>query len=104
MGSTDQIDVIRLIELRHDIIAEQISSAAWTDAPALRLFRIGPRREINEDEGFFSSSRDSPEQITHRSIVRHFHLSIDLSDLIESVDRRTQSSVHAKDLTIDHCG
>ena len=36
--------------------------------------------------------------------MRYFHLAIDLSDLIESTDRRAEPAVYAEDFPVDHCG
>ena len=83
MGSTDHVDVVGGVELRHDVAAEQISGAARRHAPALRVLGIGP------------------EQVAHGSVVRHFLLPVYGPDLIERLNGRREAAVNAEDLAVD---
>jgi len=83
MRPADQIDPVRLVEVRDHIAAEQVTRAARTHAPADDLLRIGP------------------EQVAHGALVRHLLLAVDGADLVQSGDRRRQAAVHAEDLAVD---
>ena len=102
MRSANHVDAIRLIELRHDIAAEQIAGTALANAPTERVLRIGPTNRLADR--IRRVSFVLPEQIAHGPIVRYFYLAIDLSDLIESTDRRAEPAVYAEDFPVDHCG
>ena len=43
----------------------------------------------------------TPEQITHRTFVRHLLQAIEGSDVIQGINRRTQPSVQAEDLAVN---
>lgn len=84
MRPANHINIIRRIELRHHVTAKQESSAARRHPPADRILRI------------------APQQIAHRSVVRHLLFPIDRPDLVQILNRRTQSAVHAEYLPIDY--
>ena len=68
MGSTDHVDVVGGVELRHGVAAEQISGAARRHAPALRVLGVGP------------------EQVAHGTFVRNFLETVEGANVIQGVN------------------
>mmetsp|Transcript_20055 Transcript_20055/g.51700 ORF Transcript_20055/g.51700 Transcript_20055/m.51700 type:complete len:279 (+) Transcript_20055:173-1009(+) len=79
----DQIDLVRLVKLRHYVSPEQVACSARTQAPAVDILRIGPH------------------QIAHGAIVRHLLLAVDHAHLVERVDGGREAAMHAEDAVLD---
>lgn len=77
----DQREAVVVVELLRDVLAERVAGAARRDAPAAAIVRI------------------RPQQIAHRTLVRHLLDAIQRADVLERIDRRRQATVQAKDLT-----
>lgn len=73
-----------MVELSGDLIAEQPSSATWTDSPGINVFGV------------------APHQIAECSLVRNLLGSGDDPDLINSPDLRTEAAVHTQNGPIDN--
>ena len=67
MGTRNHLETIGVIEVLRDVLSKCKASTSWRDAPTMPF--IGVR----------------PEEVTHRSFVRNFHLPVQLSDLFKSV-------------------
>ena len=83
MGAGDSLQVVRVIELLRDILSETIASSSWRDTPTTSVIRVGP------------------EQVADRSFVGCLLDTIQLSDLIQSVNTRGETSMKAEDLVLD---
>jgi len=86
MRSCNKLCTVPLIEYFNTVLSKNKASATWTHTPALNFFRVGPH------------------EITHRSFVWNFLLSINSLDLIECVDAGREAAVHAKDGLVDDGG
>ena len=75
-----------MVELLRDILTEGISGTSGGDAPAAAIIGIGP------------------EEIADGSLMRHFLDSVELSDLVEGVDGRRETTMETEDLALDNCG
>lgn len=42
--STDEINLVRMIELRYNITAKQVACPARTQAPSIDIFRVRPQQ------------------------------------------------------------
>lgn len=80
-----QLDFVFPVELLNDVTSKQVACASRTDLPAWRVIWI------------------APHEVAHGSIMGHFLFSVNASDLVERVDRRTQPAMHAEDFIIDDC-
>ena len=79
MRPANQIEVMLLIELFNDVLAERVAHTPLVLAPCCHLF-VGV----------------APQQVAEKTVVRHVNRSVEILDLFETVEIRTQSSVHAK--------
>lgn len=77
MGSAHQVNVMFFQESSHDVTAED-----KTDSP----FVLGPTRH--------SFLWICPEKIAKKSLVRYFQGSHQLKNLLETIELRTQASMH----------
>ena len=80
-----QLRPILLIEHFDTILPKDVASASRAYTPALNFLRV------------------APHEIAHWSFMRHLLFSIDRLDLIESVDVRAQTAMHAKHLFVNDC-
>ena len=80
MSPCNQFEVVRMVELLRDVLSKSISCASRGDAPATSIIRV------------------RPQQVAHWTLVRYFLNSIQLLNLIESVDARRKSTVKTEDL------
>jgi len=85
MGSRDQSYTVRVVKSLGNILTKSISSSTRRNSPTPTVIRI------------------RPEQITHRTFVRHFLEPVQCSYMIQSVNARTQSTMEAEDLLVDKC-
>ena len=83
MGTGDQLEVIDVVELGCDLGAEKPSSTSGGDSPGVDVLGVGPH------------------QIAERPFVRDLNLAIDCPDLVDGLDLRAESAVHAEDLAVD---
>ena len=44
MGSSNPCEVVRVVELLWDVLAERVTSTSWTDTPTTSVIRIGPEK------------------------------------------------------------
>jgi hypothetical protein len=83
MGSGDQVNAVNLTELRGNSVTEKPSGSSWRHGPGFNFFWV------------------RPHEIREWTIVRHFLLSVNVSDLVESLDVWRESSVNAQDLSFN---
>lgn len=81
--SSNEIQVVPLIEHGHNISSKQIPRSPRRQTPSVDLFRI------------------RPHEIAHGSIVRHLLLPINDAYLIQRINAGTESSVHGEYLVFD---
>ena len=86
MRSGDSRQVIRVVELLRDVLTETIAGAARADTPTTSVIGVGP------------------EQVAHRSFVRHLDLPVNGAYLIERVQVWREAAVQAENLIFDDCG
>lgn len=80
MGSGDHLEVVSVVELLSNVLAEGVSGTTRVHAPASTI--IGIR----------------PEQIAHRSFMWDFLESFESSDVIKSLDAGRESTMEAEKL------
>jgi hypothetical protein len=86
MGSTDEVYFVVSIELLHNVSSKEIPRSSWTDTPTCDLIRV------------------APHEVAHGSIMRNLLLSIQVSNVIQSIDRWREASMDAENLIInDSC-
>jgi hypothetical protein len=85
MSTRYQFQSICMVELFRDVLPERVASTSGRDAPAAAV--IGVR----------------PQQVADGSFVGHFLHSVQLTNLVEGVDRRRETSVETEYLSLDHC-
>lgn len=86
VGAGDAREAVRVVELLGDVLAEAVAGAARRDAPAATVIRVGPK------------------QIAHRALLGHLLNAVELSNLVERVDRGRETAVETEDLVLDHRG
>ena len=86
MCSCDQLQVIRVVELLRDILTERVSCTSWRDTPTASIIWI------------------RPQEITDWPLMRNLHDSIELLNLIESIDTWRKSSMKAENVSLDDSG
>ena len=84
MRSADQIDVVLLIELAHDVLSESETNATVIITVV-----------------FNSSLRVGPQQVTEETRVGHISRTHNILDLVQVLELGTQTTVHAEDLLVD---
>lgn len=84
MGTTDEIQIMPIQELRHNIFPERERDTAIVLPPAVNIL-----------------IRIAPKQIAQQACVRHIRRSNDALDLIKTRQLRTQPPMRAKDLFVD---
>ena len=84
MRARDELQTVVVVELLRDILPERVPGASRAHPPPGAIVGI------------------APHQITHRSFVRNFREPIDLTHVIQRVDRRRQATVRAEYLILDH--
>ena len=85
MGPAYQVNFVLAIEFLNNVAAEKEACTSGGDAPAGCVIRV------------------RPHEIAHGSVVGNLLLSINRSNLIKSVDRRTQSTMDAEYFVINDC-
>ena len=73
-----------MVELLGNILAEGIAGSSGRNSPAASIIRVGP------------------EEIADRAFMGHFLHSVKLSDLVQGVDGRRETSVQTEDLVFDN--
>jgi len=86
MCSCDELQVIRVIELLRDILTKRVSRTSWRDTPTASIIWI------------------RPQKITDWSLMRNLHDSIELLNLIESIDTWRKSSMKAENVSLNDSG
>lgn len=85
MSTGDQLQSIDVAEVTSDLGSEDPPSSSCIDGPIFDILWVGPH------------------QIAERPLMRDFNLSINRPDLIDGLDLRTESTMHAEDLAINDC-
>ncbi len=80
MGSGDQFEAVVSVELVDDLVAKEPACASAAVGPCVDLFGIGPHK------------------ISEGSLSGDLHFPIDLSDLVEGMYIRRESTMDTKDL------
>ena len=83
MSTCDSHQVIGVIELFGDVLAERVASTSWRDTPTTSVIRV------------------RPEEITDGTLVRSLLNAIELADLIKCIDRGGETTVEAENLILD---
>ena len=81
MGTWDQLEAISMVELLWDVLTKRIASTSWGDTPTAAIIRV------------------RPQQVAYGALVRNFLHSIELTDLVKSVDRWGETSMETEYLT-----
>ena len=68
MGTSNQVEVVDVVEFRCDLGSEKPSRASRGECPGVNLLRVGPH------------------QVAERTFVRNLHSSFEEADLVESLD------------------
>mmetsp|Transcript_111600 Transcript_111600/g.326405 ORF Transcript_111600/g.326405 Transcript_111600/m.326405 type:complete len:216 (-) Transcript_111600:149-796(-) len=83
MSSGNEVNAVGLVELLHDVSAEEVAGTARRQAPALEV--LGVR----------------PHEVAHRPVVRDLLLAVDAADVVQRVDGRGEAAVDAEDALVD---
>lgn len=86
MGSGDKCETVIMIKGLGDVLAESVSRSSRRDSPAAPIVRVGP------------------EQVTHRTFMRHLLYPVQSSDVIEGINGGGEPAVEAEDLVVDKGG
>ena len=86
MGSSDQLQVVRVVELLRDVLAERVAGTSRRDTPAASVVRVRPK------------------QIANGAFVRNLHESIELLDLFEGVNAGRETSMKAENAVFNNSG
>mmetsp|Transcript_9380 Transcript_9380/g.23027 ORF Transcript_9380/g.23027 Transcript_9380/m.23027 type:complete len:213 (-) Transcript_9380:789-1427(-) len=82
--AADEFEPVRLVEALGDILAENVPSAPWRNAPPHHIVRVGP------------------QHVAHRPLMRHLGHAIQLADVVQRVDTWRESCVWAEDLVFNY--
>jgi hypothetical protein len=82
MRSGNQAQAVDVVECVRDILSESVSGSSGRNSPAASIIWV------------------TPEKITHGTFVRNFLNSIQLSNLLERVQRRRQASMKGENLVL----
>lgn len=85
MGSGDHLEVVGVVELFGDVLAEGVSSASGVHAPAGAVIRIGP------------------QEIAHGTFMGDFLEALQSTDVVQSLNTGGESSVEAEELVLNNC-
>jgi len=83
MCSSYQLKIVGMIELLTDILSERVACTSWRDTPTASIIWVRPK------------------EITNRSFSWHFHDSIKLVNLIESIDGWRKSTMEAENVSFN---
>ena len=87
MGSTNQVDVVVIQELRHHITSKNKTDPSFILTPATHpFFRVGP------------------QQIAQKTLIRNLNRPDNFHDLLKGLKFRTEATVHAEDFFVDDGG
>lgn len=84
MGSRNHLEVVGVVELLGNILAEGVACASRIHTPPSAIVRIRPK------------------QVTHRSIVGHFLESLEGPNVVQGLDARRKPSVQTEELILNH--
>lgn len=80
VGAGDHGDVVAVVELAHDVVAEEEAGAARGEAPGVdRVVRVGP------------------EEVAHRAFVGHFLFAVDEGEVGEGREEGREPAVDAEE-------
>lgn len=68
MSAGDSAQVVCMVKLFRDVLAEGVASTSGRDAPTAAVIGVGP------------------EQVAHRSFLWHLLNSVELSNLVKGID------------------
>lgn len=80
MRPGDQFESVGMVKLLWDVLAEGVASPAGGNTPTASVIGVGP------------------EQVAHGTLVWDLLHSVQLSDVVQGIDWRGQSSMEAEDL------
>ena len=86
MRSGNQFQVVRMVELLADVLAEGVAGTSGWDTPSTSVVRV------------------RPEEVADWAFMWHLHDSVELLDLVKGVDAWGKSSVETKDVSFDDSG
>jgi len=84
MGSSNELNIINVIEFWGNFWSEQPTSTSWRHCPCLNFLWVWPH------------------EITEWSFMRNFHSSLNQSDLIDSLNIWGESSMDTEDLSFNN--
>lgn len=84
MRTSDHLQVVRVVELLRDVLAEGVARSSRVHAPTRPVVRV------------------TPQQVAHRPLVRHLLESFQRSDVIQGLNTRGKAAVQAKELPFHH--
>ena len=84
VGPGDELQVVRVVELLRDVLAEGVAGSSRRNSPAAPVVGVGPK------------------QVAHGPLVRHFLHSGERLDLVERVDAGREAAVQTKYLGFHH--
>ena len=85
MSTRYQFQSICMVELFRDVLTERVASTSGRDAPAAAVVGIRPK------------------QVADGSFVGNFLHTVELTNLVEGVDRWGETSVQTEYLSLDDC-
>lgn len=86
MGTSNPGEAVSMVELLRDVLAERVASTTGRNTPTATI--IGVR----------------PEQIADRALMGNLLHAIELSDLVEGIDRRGETTMETEDLVFNNSG
>jgi len=84
MSTGNSSQTVSMVKLFRNILAKRVTSTSGGDTPTTSVIRVGP------------------EEIANRSLMGNFLHSIELTDLIKSIDGRRKTTMEAEDLTLNN--
>ena len=83
VGSHDQRQIVQQVEVIHHLVSEYPARTSWVPAPGFDVLRVGPH------------------QISQRTLVGYFLLTIQETHLVDGGQIGWQASMHAEQVAID---
>jgi len=82
MSTSDELQLVNMVELSCDLVTEKPASTTRRDCPSFDIFRI------------------TPDQVTESTFVRNLLSTSDNTNLIDCANLRAQATVNTEDLAI----
>lgn len=86
MGTSDHLQVVGVVELLSDVLAKSVAGTTGVHAPPRPVIRV------------------TPQQVTHRSLVRHLLEPLQRPDVVQSFDAGREPTMQTEELVFNDSG